>query len=54
MTELRKALEWVAQVYPGKNKGGAAVVEVTWEEWNALRRALGLREQPEPKKATVT
>lgn len=44
--DLRAALKWVEQVHPRKTRDGGAAVEMTWEEWNALRRALGLREQP--------
>lgn len=47
--KLIAALEWVDQVYPGKDRNGAAVVCMTWIEWNALRAALGLPIQPERK-----
>lgn len=47
---IKRALSWVSEVHPGKNEDGAAVVEMTWEQWNALRKALGLRRHSEPRK----
>lgn len=49
---LHDALKWVPTVVPAKNRHGAAVVEMTWEEWNKLRRAMGLPEHKEPARAT--
>jgi len=47
IAELRDALKWVGEVYPSMNReSGGAVVHMTWEEWNAMRLALGLKEQP--------
>ncbi len=52
--DIREALKWVASVHPGKTRDGAARIDMTWDEWNSLRRALGLKEQPEPRNPTVT
>ena len=51
---LEAALKWVNQVYPGKTPHGGAIVHMTWEEWNKLREALDLRQQPIPKRTTST
>jgi hypothetical protein len=46
IAQLRAALAWVGQVHPATNReSGNAVVHTTWDEWNALRRALRLLEQ---------
>jgi hypothetical protein len=46
IAQLRAALAWVGQVHPATNREGSnAVIHTTWDEWNALRRALGLLEQ---------
>jgi len=43
---LEAALSWVREVRPWRNaESGGAVVHMTWDQWNELRRALGLREQ---------
>lgn len=42
---LRAALKWVDEVHPTPTTDGAAMVLLTWQEWNALRSALGLSEQ---------
>jgi len=53
--DLRAALEWVDHIYPGKNRdSGGAIVHMTWDEWNSLRKALGLREQPIPTRSSQT
>ena len=37
------ALAWVDEVYPDTTlDGGAANINITWEQWNALRASLGL------------
>ena len=47
IAELRGVLKWVGEVYPSMNReSGGAVVHMTWEEWNTMRLALGLKEQP--------
>ncbi len=51
--DLAQALAWAQEVHPAKTHGGAARIEITWEQWNSLRRALGLREQPEPRMPTL-
>ncbi len=44
--QLRAALAWVGQVHPATDReSGNAVVHTTWDEWNALRRAMRLLEQ---------
>ena len=53
--ELRAALKWVDQIYPGKNaESGGAIIHMTWHEWNALRVALDLKEQTIPGRASQT
>lgn len=48
LTDIGNILSWVAEIYPGRMKGsGGAILHITWEQWNALRRALGLSEQHE-------
>ena len=43
--ELRAALSWIDEVYPAKTPdGGGAIFIMTWEQWNIIRRAMGLRE----------
>jgi hypothetical protein len=32
----------------------ARIIHMTWEQWNGLRRALGLREQPVPTRSSQT
>lgn len=55
IVRLRTALSWVDEVYPGKNReSDGAIVHMTWEQWNGLRRELGLREQPIPSRASQT
>ncbi len=51
--DLRAALQWVSEVHPGKTRDGAARIDLTWEQWNNLRRALGLTEQREPRNPTI-
>lgn len=46
--------QWVSEVHPAKTREGAARIEITWEQWNSLRRACGLKEQPEPRNPTLT
>ncbi|CAH2606247.1 conserved protein of unknown function (plasmid) [Rhodovastum atsumiense] len=50
---LVRALAWVDEVYPGRTGDGAAVVHMTWDEWNELRAALGLPVQPVPRRRTA-
>jgi hypothetical protein len=46
IAELRGVLKWVGEVYPSMNReSDGAVVHMTWEEWNAMRLALGLKAQ---------
>lgn len=52
--KLRDALKWVGQVYPGKSAHGGAIVYMTWEEWGALRDALGLYPQLIRRSASET
>lgn len=52
LARLSAALAWVDEVYPHRNRYGAAVVEMTWDQWNELRAAMGLRNQPVPKAKT--
>ena len=40
---LRASMEWVAQVQPSNLPWSGAQVEITWDEFNAMRSALGLR-----------
>lgn len=46
-------LSWAAEVHPAKTREGAARIDITWEQWNSLRRACGLKEQPEPRNPTI-
>jgi hypothetical protein len=40
---LRAVMAWTGQVTPGKNlESGGAIVHMTWEEFNAMREAIGL------------
>jgi hypothetical protein len=46
IAQLRAALAWIGQVHPATDRqSGNAVVHTTWDEWNALRRAMRLLEQ---------
>lgn len=47
LPKLVDALTWVTQVYPHTDRHRAAVIHMTWAEWNVLRAALGLPLQPE-------
>lgn len=57
---VEKALQWVREVYPGttRDPSRGAVVEMTWDEFNEMREAIGLKPvQPHarrqrPKQAT--
>lgn len=42
---LRGALTWVDQVQPSNLPWSGAQVEMTWDEFNAMRAALGLKER---------
>jgi hypothetical protein len=42
LTAARSVLTWVRQVYPARLSHGAAGVEMTWDEFNDMRRAIGL------------
>jgi len=44
LAQLKAALKWVDEVYPAKSAdSGGAICVMTWEQWNELRRLLGLR-----------
>lgn len=38
---LRGLIAWVGEVYPGTGDAECAVVEMTWEHFNAMREAIG-------------
>lgn len=50
MLKLDPAVQWAGEVYPETESGGAAVIRLTWEEWNAFREAVGLNRQPVRKR----
>lgn len=52
MEALRAALKWVDEVYPETLRdSGGANVHITWEEFNAMRAALGLLpRKPRPRR----
>lgn len=39
--EARATLKWVNEVYPGRLSANGARIEITWDEWNAMRQAAG-------------
>ena len=41
--ELEASIRWVDEVYPARIEAGGAGVEITWEEFNAMQRALGVK-----------
>jgi hypothetical protein len=47
---LRAVMAWTNEVRPGALPWGGANVEMTWEQFNAMRDAIGLKPQPVPAK----
>lgn len=48
--KLEAALKWVGEVYPDTLPSRGARVEMTWEEFNAMREVMGLPlRKPKPR-----
>lgn len=41
--EARAAMKWVREVYPGRAPANGAAVQLTWDEFNRMREAIGLQ-----------
>jgi hypothetical protein len=40
---LQEVIAWTGRVRPGRNpESGGAIVHMTWQEFNAMRQAIGL------------
>lgn len=51
----RGVLAWTGEVYPATNQeSGGAIVHMTWEQFNAMRVAIGLKTVKPPKAASLT
>lgn len=48
-TELKAAMAWVNEVYPGRAEANGAVIELSWDEFNRMERAIGRRERKRVK-----
>jgi hypothetical protein len=40
-----KVCGWIKEVHPENTAWGAARVEITWSQWNAMREMMGLKQQ---------
>lgn len=40
---LKSVLKWTDEVYPARIEAGGAGIEITWDEYNAMREAVGFR-----------
>ncbi len=40
--EMEASIKWVDEVYPSRIEAGGAGIEITWAEFNAMQRALGV------------
>ena len=41
--EMEASIKWVDEVYPSRIEAGGAGIEITWAEFNAMQRALGVK-----------
>ena len=41
--ELEASIKWVDEVYPSRIEAGGAGIEMTWAEFSAMQRALGVK-----------
>ncbi len=44
LAEVEASIRWVDEVYPSRIEAGGAGVEITWSEFNAMQKAIGVRE----------
>lgn len=44
LAEVTASIRWVDEVYPSRIEAGGAGVEITWAEFNAMQKAIGVRE----------
>lgn len=54
LQQMTKALAWTDQVYPEALPWGGAKVEMTWDEYNAMRELIGLKPRKPPRAALST
>jgi hypothetical protein len=46
IAELEAALNWVGEVQPERMRYDCVRIEITRDQWNAIRRAMNMREMP--------
>jgi hypothetical protein len=55
IAEARAALSWLGEVYPSTNaESDGAIVHITWDQWNRLRKFVGLPPQKALGKKCLT